>query len=113
MKTLKAVLLATGLLFTASAAAAQAPDGKALYEKSCKMCHGVDGTPPAAMLKMMPTLPSLDSSYMASRSEDSVVAVLKNGTVKMKSYTGKLSPEEMAAVAKYVREMALKAKGTQ
>ena len=102
-----------GLLLAATAAGAQAPDGKALYEKSCKMCHGADGVPPAAMQKMMPTLAALTASFMASRSNDSVVKVLTDGTAKMKPYKDKLSPEEMLAVAKYVRELGETAGGSQ
>lgn len=103
---LKMVWLTAGLVLAASTAAAQAPDGKALYEKNCKMCHGGDGTPPPAMQKMMPTLAPLTAQFMASRSDDSVVKVLATGTAKMKPYKDKLTPEEMAAVAKYLREMA-------
>ena len=107
MKTLG---LTIGLLLVAAAVQAQAPDGKALYEKNCKMCHGADGTPSAAMAKMWPALAPLDSSYMAGRSADSVVAVLTHGTKNMKPFKGKMTPEEMAAVAKYVRERASKSK---
>jgi mono/diheme cytochrome c family protein len=105
MKTLCVTL---GLLLVASAAKAQSAVGLTVYEKSCKMCHGADGTPSAPMLKMMPTLPTLNAKFMANRSEDSVVNVLTKGSAngKMKPFKGKLTPEEMAAVAKYVKEMA-------
>lgn len=105
---MKTFWLTIGLLVAASAAMAQSPDGKALYEKNCRMCHGADGTPPAAMLKMMPTLPTLNASFIASRSEDSVVKVLTKGTAKMKPFKDKLTPAELAAVAKYTHEMAEK-----
>ena len=105
MKTLG---LTIGLLLVAAALQAQAPDGKALYEKNCKMCHGADGKPNPAMLKMMPGLAPIDARFLAARSEDSVVKVLTQGTAngKMKGYKGKLSPAEMVAVAKYLRELA-------
>jgi mono/diheme cytochrome c family protein len=32
---------------------ADAAAGKAVYDKSCKGCHGPDGTPPAGMAKAM------------------------------------------------------------
>jgi len=95
-----------GLVLTASAAAAQAPDGKALYEKNCRMCHGPQGVPPEAMVKMMGKIPTLNAAFLASRGEDSVVKVLEHGIGKMKPYQGKLTAPEMAAVAKYVRGMA-------
>lgn len=97
-----------GLLLVASAARAQSAVGLTVYEKSCKMCHGADGKPSAAMAKMMPTLPTLNAKFMAGISEDSIVKVLTNGSAngKMKAFKGKLTPEEMAAVAKYVKELA-------
>jgi cytochrome c553 len=111
---MKGFCFSLGLLFMASAAAsAQAPDGKALYEKSCRMCHGADGNPAPAMLKMMPTMPVLNAAFMASRSADSVVKVLTNGTPKMKPFKDKLTAAEMAAVAKYVGDLAKKAGGSK
>jgi len=107
---MKTVWLTIGLLAAASAAKAQTGDGKTLYEKNCRMCHGANGTPPATMLKMMPALPTLNAKFLAARSDDSVVKVLTNGTAKMKSYLGKLTPEGMAAVAKYLRELVKAAK---
>jgi len=97
-----------GLLLVPSIVVAQAPDGKALYEASCKMCHGAAGVPTAPMKKLMETIPTFDSAFIATRSDDSVVKVLLGGTKRMTSYKGKLSPEQLTAVAGYVRELALK-----
>jgi mono/diheme cytochrome c family protein len=105
---MKGLVLAAGVLLVAGVARAQSAVGLTVYEKNCKMCHGADGTPSAAMAKMMPSLPKLNAKFMAGISEESIVKVLTNGsaTGKMKSFKGKLTPEEMAAVAKYVKEMA-------
>jgi mono/diheme cytochrome c family protein len=102
------------VVFTAGArrAHAQAPDGKALYEENCRKCHGVRGTPPKTMKEKFPKIATFDETFIAKRSDDSVVKVLMKGVGKaedMKSFKDKLSPEEMAAVAKYVRELGLKA----
>lgn len=107
---MKIPLLTIGAVLAASQAMAQDLDGKALYEKNCRRCHGVDGTPSAAILKMQPSLPKLTAEFMASRSNDSVVAVLTNGTPdgKKKPLKDKMTAEEMAAVATYVREMVKK-----
>jgi mono/diheme cytochrome c family protein len=51
---MRTVLIA--LAFAAAATALQAADataGKAAYDKSCKSCHGADGTPNASVAKMM------------------------------------------------------------
>src|SRR6266704_3009887 len=84
--------------FGASQAAAQAPDGKALYEKNCRACHGARGTPPAALAKQQ-KIPKWDAAFLTVRSDDSLVAVMKHGGKNMKGFAGKLKPDEMTAIA--------------
>ena len=94
---------------------AQAPDGKALYEENCRKCHGVRGTPPKTMKEKFPKIATFNEEFIEKRSDDSVVKVLMKGVGKaedMKSFKDKMSPEEMSAVAKYVRELALKSKAS-
>jgi mono/diheme cytochrome c family protein len=86
-----------------SAQTAAAPDGADLYAKSCRSCHGVRGTPPRAMAARMP-VPTLDSAFLAGRSNDSLVSAMKRGGKNMTPLAGKLTPEEMAAIAEYVRK---------
>jgi mono/diheme cytochrome c family protein len=103
-----AIAMALGAVLSAAAARAQALDGQALYRQNCRVCHGTAGKPSPQMMatyKKMPTLS--DPAFLGVRSDDSLVAVLKNGSGKdMKSFKGKLSPEEMAAIVKYVRDLA-------
>jgi mono/diheme cytochrome c family protein len=90
-------------------AAAQAPDGKTLYETTCKKCHGVLGTPPKAMKEQFPKIATFDAAFIAKHTEDSIVTILTKGKGEdMKSFKGKLTLPEMAAVAKYVHELATK-----
>ena len=110
IRPLIAVLL---VIFTAGARRghAQAPDGKALYEENCRKCHGVRGTPPKTMKEKFPKIATFDEAFVLKRTDDSVVKVLLKGIGKaedMKSFKDKLSPDEMAAVAKYVRALGLK-----
>ncbi len=42
-----------GALSSTAVFAADATAGKAVYDKSCKACHGADGTPNPGMVKMM------------------------------------------------------------
>lgn len=102
-----------GMVLCASTAAAQAPDGHELFELNCKKCHGVRGVPPKTIKKKMEKIPVFDSVFIAHRSDDSIVKVLTEGgkTEDMKSFTDKLTREQMLAVAKYVRELALKPRG--
>lgn len=95
------VLLAAGVRPAAGQEpAAQAPDGKALYEQNCRRCHGATGTPSERMVEMYATLKPL--SQMSGVSADSIVALLvAGGTEGMKSYKDKLTAAEMKAVADY------------
>src|SRR5262245_31779790 len=100
------MVLAMITLPRAATLAAQATaDGKAVYAKHCQACHGAAGVPPAALAKQM-SIPAFDAVFAASRSDDSVVSVIRNGGKKMKGFGGKLSPDEMKAVASYVRLLA-------
>ena len=85
----------------------QAPDGKALFETHCRKCHGPTGKPSAAMKKLLPELPVWDATFFAQRSDEQIVQVLINGKGKnMKPMRDVLKPEEMLAVAKYIRTLA-------
>ena len=98
------VLLTAGM---AHQAAAQAPDGKTLYEATCKKCHGVLGTPPKTMKQQFPKIATFDAAFIAKHTEDSIVTILTKGKGEdMKPFKGKLTPVEMGAVAKYVHELA-------
>ena len=103
------------LLLTIAAsrqALAQDADAKALYGDNCKKCHGVLGNPPQTMKKKYPKIVAFDAPFLEKHTEDSIVVILTKGgkSEDMESFKGKLSTAEMKAVAKYVREMAGKAK---
>ena len=89
--------------------ARQDPDGKALYEENCRKCHGVIGTPPKTMKTKYPKIATFNAEFIEKRSDDSVVKILTKGKGEdMKSFKDKMTPAEMAAVAKYVRQLASK-----
>ena len=80
-----------------------------LYEATCKKCHGVLGTPPKSMKERFAKIATFDAAFIAKHTEDSIVTVLTKGKGDdMKPFKGKLSPAEMAAVAKYVHELAIR-----
>jgi mono/diheme cytochrome c family protein len=103
---MKGLALSLALLAALAAgtrdAAAQGPDGQAVYKQQCATCHGAAGVPAPAMAKAL-AIPTLDAAFLAKVPNDSVVAVVKNGAGKMKGFKDKLSAEQIAAVAKYVR----------
>lgn len=94
----------------AVAAASQGQDslGRTLYRTNCRACHGVLGAPTRLSLGKYRRIPNLtDPAFWAGRSADSVVAVLRRGVGEdMESFAGKLTPDEMRAVAVYARSLA-------
>jgi mono/diheme cytochrome c family protein len=90
------------MLLVSVARAADAPDGKALYESKCTMCHDQQGTPK----KMGEGSANLgDPKWQAQNSVEAVVKVITEGKGKMKPYKERLSAEEIAAVAAYVKTL--------
>ena len=107
IRTMLAAIAVTSAV-TASRAMAQA-DGKALYDEHCKKCHGVVGRPPKTMKEKFPKIYTFDAEFIKARSDDSVVKILTKGKNEdMVSFKDKMKPDEMMAVAKYVRELGSK-----
>lgn len=98
-----AVVIGAALALTtwARPAAAQAPDGQALFQANCRKCHGTTGTPTARMAEMYPEMKPF--SQLTGVSADSVIHVMTTGAGKeMKPFKDKLTADEMKAVAQYV-----------
>ena len=86
--------------------AAPAIDGKPLYDKHCKVCHAADGKGTEGMKKN--NIPDLtDKAWQKGHSKGKVVDVLNKGVdgTKMKAFKDKLSADEIAAVATYVKKL--------
>lgn len=85
----------------------QEPNGKVLYLKNCRQCHGATGDPSEQTKHKYPKIKTLtDDAFLSARSDDSLVAVMKKGAGRdMKSFSEKLTPEQMAAIAKFVRSL--------
>jgi len=64
--------------------AADAKAGAALYDKSCKSCHGADGTPNAAMAKALKVeMKDLKSAEVRAISEADFQKIITMGKGKM------------------------------
>lgn len=116
MRDLRAGLVLAGMLLTVAgirSAAAQEPDGQALYRENCKSCHGINGIPPERERTKYKKLRALgDSGFVSSLTQDSIVTILIKGIDKdMKSFKDKMTEPEIRAVATYVKELAEKKKG--
>jgi mono/diheme cytochrome c family protein len=76
------------LSLTAATMALQAADagaGKAAYDKSCKTCHGADGTANPAIAKMMKVdMRNLQSPEVQAMSDDDLKKIIVEGKGKMK-----------------------------
>ncbi len=83
MRTILTIFTLAALSTTAGFAADVAA-GQATYSKSCKGCHGADGTPTAGMAKMFPGMKALSSADVQATSDADLKAVITNGKGKMK-----------------------------
>ena len=97
MKRLFASIAAVLLL---AAGAARADDGAEVFKTKCAACHGPDGKG-SAMGKKMGS-PELGASKLDA---GGVQKVVENGQGKMMGFKGKLSPEQIKAVATYVKTL--------
>ncbi len=105
MKTKALVLTAVLGLVSAGALAAQQPvDAAALYGRTCASCHGPQGTPSAAMAHAMTGIPDFRAASMQSVPDSVLRDVITNGKGRMMaSYKGRLTPDQIAALARYVK----------
>jgi len=81
-------------------------DGKPLYDSKCKVCHAADGKGTVAMKKN--DIPDMsDKGWQGKHSKAVVNKAITDGIdgTKMKSFKDKLKPEEIDAVAAYVKKL--------
>ncbi|MBA4070536.1 MAG: cytochrome C [Gemmatimonas sp.] len=102
---MRSFFLLGALTLAASTAAAQGADGKALYEQHCRKCHGATGKPSDGIKKMNPKIETFDAAFFAKRTDADLIKGIGEGKGKMKPFNEKLKPDEMAAVAKYIRTL--------
>ena len=69
-----------------SAWAADVTAGQAVYDKSCKTCHGSDGTPNAGVAKALNAdIKDLRSAEVQGMSNDQIKKVVAEGKGKMRA----------------------------
>jgi mono/diheme cytochrome c family protein len=81
-------------------AAASAASGAELFAASCARCHGVDGRGGKG-----PNLASEKRQAKWRESDEKLVKKITNGGLIMPSFKKKLKPEEIQAIADYVRTL--------
>ena len=78
--------------------------GADIFKQKCSACHGVDGKG----IKGIGTPNFTDPKLQASITDEQVVETIKNGKkgTMMPAWAGKLSDQEISAVATYIRSFA-------
>ena len=79
------LIAALAALSAGSMFAANAKNGNAVYDKSCKQCHGADGTANPAIAKVMNVqMADLKSAEVQGLSDAAIKDIVTNGKGKMK-----------------------------
>ena len=93
---------------------AGAPDGRALYETHCAVCHGATGKGdgPGAKIVRQPITDFTDAAAMANRDDRFLAEIIKKGGSQfgrsnaMPAWGMKLSDEEIRALVNHIRSQA-------
>lgn len=84
-------------------------DGAKVYADRCALCHGATGHgdgPASAALDPKPRNHT-DGSYMNGRTDAELLDVIRNGKGAMPAWKEVLSEQEIDAVLKHVRSLAV------
>ena len=84
-------------------------DGDKIYAEKCTVCHGPGGKgdgPGGAALNPKPR-DHTSGAYMNARTDDQLLEVIRNGKGNMPAWKSVLSDEEIHAVLKHVRSLAV------
>jgi mono/diheme cytochrome c family protein len=104
MRTILTTLVLAGLS-AAVASAADVSAGQADYARACKSCHGPDGTPNPAIVKMMKVeMKDLKSAEVQALSNDDVKKIIAGGKGKMRPITS-VSGSALDDVAAYIHTL--------
>lgn len=98
----KLIILAASAGLAMAAGDSQA--GKAVFEKSCRTCHGAEGEGNPAIAKMLNiTMRPLSSAEVQTRSDAEIRKIVLDGNGKMKPV--KLTSSQIADTIAYFRSL--------
>jgi mono/diheme cytochrome c family protein len=101
---MKLHIVLAGVLLAAPLVSVWAADGKPLYDKNCRTCHGANGegnAKIAAMLKV--ELRHLGSPEVQAKSDADLKKAITAGVGKMKPV--KMSDKDAASVVEFLRTL--------
>lgn len=95
--TVIAVLMSTTTAFAADQKAQE------LYKAKCQSCHGVDGKGTTIGKKL--GVRDFQGPDVLKLTEADLAKITEQGKNKMPSYKGKLTQDQIQALARYIREV--------
>jgi len=99
----KLLAIGAGVLASTLTFQAAQPDGAAIFNQRCVMCHGADGKGFAAIKSPDFT----DPKWQASTKNKEMVEAIKNGRkgTAMPAFADKLKDDEIQALVTYIRSL--------
>ena len=83
---------------------ADSTDPGVLFKSKCAMCHGPDGTGQTPMGEKL-GIKSYKSSDIQKQSDADIKSAITNGKGKMPAYGKSLTPDQVGALVRYIREL--------
>lgn len=108
MKRIKRAGMFAGVMVAVVGAAGPASagaDGAAVYAKQCAACHGPDGKGATPAGKALQVKDLVVPRWAAPVSVAEIEKSVREGVPRMPALAAKLTPEEIAAVARYTQQM--------
>jgi cytochrome c6 len=99
------ILILLSSLFIAQSYAAD--NGAAVFTSKCAMCHGADGQGKTTMGAKF-NIKNLASPEVQKQSNAELTQIIGKGKDKMPAYDGKLTKEEIAQLAAYIKTLGKK-----
>ena len=101
--TLLRLAIIAALLALGAAGAMAQDDAASLYKSRCQICHGQDGRGSPVGQKM--GVRDFHSPEVAKESDADLIKITKEGKNKMPKFEGKLTDDQIKAVAEYVKTL--------
>ena len=87
-------------------------DYKKIYKNDCRKCHGKDGKGTKRGKKL--GVPNFtDAEWQGYVTDEQLIESITNGKKKMPKQEGRLSPDEIKAMVKYIRFLTPKKRRTK